>query len=199
MKFAYTFGCFAVAMSAVTFVGCDSEPTKKGSTGQSSHDDHDHSHDDHDHGDHAGHDHGPAKGSAAKEDAHDHHSHELGPNGGHIEHFREDEAVHFEWAHQDEQQRIEIHLEEAVSKGAKIESVKIDVKLGDQTKSYALEADEKAKIAGSVFAIKSGELLTSLGASGTDEKSVTSTLVVKIDGKELTCLLQHDHDHGHNH
>lgn len=193
MKFAYAFGCFAVALGAATFVGCDAEPTKKAGSGQAAHDDHDHEHGDHDH------DHGASKGSTKKEDAHDHHSHELGPNGGHVEHFREDESVHFEWAHQDDEQRIEIHLEEAVSKGAKIESVKIDVKLGDQTKSYTLDADEKAKIAGSVFAIKSGELMTALGASGTDEKSVTSTLVVKIDGKDLTCLLQHDHDHGHKH
>lgn len=134
--------------------------------------------------DHDGHDH----------DGHDHSAH--GPNGGHVEAF-EKTGAHFEWAHDDATHKLSIFLEELVSAGAKIESVKIDVVSGADTKSFKLAADGTAKIAGSVFTIVSEELMNLLDASGTDAKGVQSKLVALIDGKEQSCLLKHDEGHKH--
>lgn len=159
--------------SFVCLSGC--EPKKSSNSGKAgSQAVHDHAADAH-----AGHDHG----------AH-------GPNGGHLEHF-DTTGDHFEWAHDDATHKLSIFFDELVSAGAKIESVKIDVVSGAETKSFALEKDETAKIAGSVFSIASEELMTLLDASGTDAKGVQSKLLVMIDGKEQTCLLKHDDGHKH--
>ena len=125
---------------------------------------------------------------------HDHGAH--GPNGGHVEHF-DTTGDHFEWAHDDATHKLSIFFDELVSGGAKIESVKIDVVSGVETKSFALEKEETAKSAGSVFSIASEELMTLLDASGADPKGVQSKLMVMIDGKEQTCLLKHDDGHKH--
>ena len=169
-----------VGISLASFVclaGCEPKnPSASGKTGsQASHD-----HDGHDHAadSHAGHDHG----------AH-------GPNGGHLEHL--DTGAHFEWAHDDAAHKLTIFFEELVSGGAKIESVKVDVVSGNETKSFSLENDANAKIAGAVFSIANEELMTLLEASGTDAKGVHSKLVVMIDGKPQSCLLKHDDGHKH--
>ncbi len=141
--------------------------------------------------DQAAHDHDP---DGHDHDGHDHGAH--GPNGGHVEAF-EKTGSHFEWAHDDATHKLSIFMEELVSAGAKIESVKIDVVSGADTKSFPLAADGKAKIAGSVFTIVSEELMNLLDASGTDAKGVQSKLVAMIDGKEQSCLLKHDEGHKH--
>ena len=127
-------------------------------------------------------------------DGHDHSAH--GPNGGHVEAF-DKTGGHFEWAHDDATHKLSIFLEELVSAGAKVESVKIDVVSGADTKSFELASDSKAKIAGSVFTIVSEELMNLLDASGTDAKGVQSKLIALIDGKEQSCLLKHDEGHKH--
>ncbi len=164
--------------SFVCLSGC--EPKKSSNSGKAgSQTGHDHDGHDHDADAHAGHDHG----------AH-------GPNGGHLEHL-ETSGAHFEWAHDDATHKLSIFFDELVSGGAKIEGVKIDVVSGAETKSFALEKVETAKIAGSVYSIASEELMTLLDASGTDAKGVQSKLLVMIDGKEQTCLLKHDDGHKH--
>ena len=142
---------------------------------------------------------GGGAGQKQAADGHEGHNHGAhGPNGGHLEHF-DTTGDHFEWAHDDATHKVSIFLEELVSSGAKVESVKIDVISGAETKSFALEKDEKAKIEGSVYAITSEELMTLLEASGTDAKGVQSKLSVMIEGKEQTALLKHDDEHGHKH
>ena len=124
---------------------------------------------------------------------HDHGAH--GPNGGHLDHL--DTGAHFEWAHDDATHKLTIFFDELVSGGAKIESVKVDVVSGNETKSFSLEKDANAKIAGAVFSIANEELMTLLEASGTDAKGVHSKLVAMIDGKAQSCLLKHDDGHKH--
>ena len=136
----------------------------------------------------AGHDH-----AADPHAGHDHGAH--GPNGGHLEHL--DTGAHFEWAHDDATHKLTIFFDELVSDGAKIESVKVDVVSGNETKSFTLEKDANAKIAGAVFSIANEELMTLLEASGTDAKGVHSKLVAMIDGKAQSCLLKHDDGHKH--
>ncbi len=143
------------------------------------------------------------KGNTANQksgsDAHAGHDHSApGPNGGHIEAF-DANGPHFEWAHDDATHKLTIFLEEAVSAGAKVDSVKVDVISGTETKSFALAKDDNAKIAGSVFSIVSEELMTLMEASGADAKGVQSKLIASIDGKEQTALLKHDEEHGHKH
>ena len=130
-------------------------------------------------------------------DSHAGHDHSApGPNGGHIEAFDQNHS-HFEWGDDDTTHTLSVYLEEMVSKGAKVESVKIDVVSGDSTKSFPLVKDEKAKIEGSVYSIVSEELLGIIDASGTDTKGVHSKLIAVVDGKELTCLLKHEDGHKH--
>jgi len=144
------------------------------------------------------------KKRAAKADAHGHdddahagHDHSApGPNGGHVEAFEETHS-HFEWAHDDTSHKLSIFLEELVAAGAKVESARIDVISGSDTKSFTLDKDEKAKIADSVYSIVSQELMGLIDASGTDAKGVQSKLIVKIDGKDQTCLLKPDDGHKH--
>jgi len=133
----------------------------------------------HDHDSHAGHDHSAP-----------------GPNGGHVEAFEATHA-HFEWSHDDSSHKLSIFLEELVAAGAKVESARIDVISGSDTKSFTLLNDEKAKIAGSVYSIVSEELTGLIDASGTDPKGVQSKLIVKIDGQEQTCLLKPEEGHKH--
>ena len=157
--------------SFVCLSGC--EPKKSGNSGKAG------SQAGHDADAHAGHEHGAP-----------------GPNGGHLEHL-ETSGAHFEWAHDDATHKLSVFFDELVSAGAKIESVKINVVSGVETKSFALEKEEAAKIAGSVFSIANEELMTLLDASGTDAQGVQSKLMVMIDGKEQTCLLKHDDGHKH--
>jgi len=132
-------------------------------------------------------------------DAHAGHDHSApGPNNGHIEAF-DANGPHFEWTHDEATHKLTIFLEEAVSAGAKVESVKVDVTSGTETKSFALAKEDNAKIAGSVFSIASEELMTLMEASGTDAKGVQSKLIAMIDGKEQTAVLKHEDEHGHKH
>jgi len=138
----------------------------------------------------------PAKANSVA-DSHAGHDHSApGPNGGHVEAFDKSD-VHFEWGNDDATHKLSIYLEEIVSKGAVVESVKIDVVSGDTKKSFSLEKDEKAKIAGSVFSIVNEELVGMVNASGKDTKGVHSKLIAVIDGKEQTCLLVHEDGHKH--
>jgi hypothetical protein len=136
---------------------------------------------------------------AAKKDDHDHdhyHDHpEHGPNGGHIAHFDTSPTTHFEWAHDDEAQLLTVYFEELVSGGTKIESVEVIVTTDGSEKVFKLEPLESAKIAGSVFQAKNQELLTLVGASGTDPKGVQAKLIATIDGKKESLLLKDDHHH----
>ncbi len=142
---------------------------------------------------------GGTAGQKDGSDAHAGHAHGAhGPNGGHLEHF-DSTGDHFEWAHDDATHKLTIFLEEIVSAGAKVESVKVDVISGAETKSFTLEKENDAKIAGSVFSLASEELMTLLEASGTDAKGVQSKLIATIDGKEQMALLKHEDEHGHKH
>ena len=132
-----------------------------------------------------------------KADAHAGHDHSApGPNGGHVEAF-DGSNVHFEWGDDDATHTLSVYLEEIVSKGGNVESVKIDVVSGDSKKTFSLQKEEKAKIDGSVFSIVSEELLGMVDASGPDTKGVHSKLIVVIDGKEQTSLLHHEDGHKH--
>ena len=142
---------------------------------------------------------GSTAGQKSGSDAHAGHDHSApGPNGGHVEAF-DANGPHFEWAHDEATHKLSIFLDEAVSAGAKVESVKVDIISGTETKSFSLEKEENAKIAGSVFSIVSEELMTLMEASGTDAKGVQSKLIASIDGKEQTALLKHEDEHGHKH
>ncbi len=138
-------------------------------------------------------------GAAKKDvhgDSHDHHDHpEHGANGGHVAHFDSNPTVHFEWAHDDDQNTLTVYFEELVSGGGKVEMVEVRVKSPDDEKKFSLAPDEKAKVKGSVFQAKDAELLTLVGASGKDPKGVQAKMVAVIDGKEETVLLIDEHDH----
>jgi hypothetical protein len=136
--------------------------------------------------------------SKKTEDAHNHsHDHgDEGEHGGHLVHL-EPGGAHAEWSHDDEKGTVTVFMEEAVSGGAKVESVRVDLEVtGNPKKAYAFEkgADEH-KIENSVFTIKSPELVTALGVG----EGVKATLVVVMDGKEHSCKLEHDHGHDHDH
>lgn len=137
--------------------------------------------------------------AAAKKDDHDHdhdHDHpEHGPNGGHVAHFDTSPTTHFEWAHDDDAQLLTVYFEDLVSGGTKIEAVEVVVTADGSEKVFKLEPLESAKIAGSVFQAKNQELLTLVGASGTDPKGVQAKLIATIDGKKESLLLKDDHHH----
>ena len=138
----------------------------------------------------------PAK-ATTNADPHAGHDHSApGPNGGHVEAFDKSD-LHFEWSDDDDSHKLSIYLDQIVSKGGNVESVNIDVVSGDTKKTFTLEKDEKAKIAGSIYFIVSEELLGMVDASGTDTKGVHSKLIAVIDGKEQTCLLKHEDGHKH--
>jgi hypothetical protein len=181
----------------VCFPGCEAKKMDNAAT-HSDHDGHDHA--GHDHDDHAGHDHGPSatKEKAKPADAHagHDHSHDVGPNGGHIADISP-LAAHIEWIHDDEANKVTIHAEEVVSNGGKIDSVQIVITSGNDTKKFDLAKVADAKIADSVYALADQEMMTLIGASGTEEKGVQAKLVITVDGKENSCLLVHEHGHKH--
>ncbi len=131
------------------------------------------------------------------EQAHEHsHAHEEGKHGGHLVDL-EPVGAHAEWTHDDEKGILTIYLEELVAGGAKVEQVRVDIKLGEaETKKYDLEVSkaDQHKIEGAIFNITSPELVTAMDVEG-----VKATLVVTADGKEHKGSLAHDHDHGHKH
>lgn len=157
------------------WLGCEAKPIPNGGAGSSTaHSDHDHDHN-HDH------------------DDHDHPEH--GPNGGHIAHFDTSPTTHFEWAHDDENQTLTVYFEDLVKAGAKIEAVEVRVASEGAEKKFTLAPDETAKFAGSIFRLKDQELLTLVGASGSDPKGVQAKMFVTIDGKQESLLLKDDHHH----
>ncbi len=129
-------------------------------------------------------------------DAHNHAHGDEGEHGGHLVHL-EPSGEHAEWLHDDEKGTVTVFMEEAVSEGAKVDSVRVDLEVtGNLKKMYQLDASsDEHKIANSVFTIKSPELVTALGVG----EGVKATLVVTIDGKEQSCKLEHDHGHDHDH
>jgi hypothetical protein len=170
--------------STSLWLGCEVKRTADlPPTGQKSHDGHDHDGHDHDGHDHEGHD----------DEGHDHPEH--GPNGGHVAHFDTSPTTHFEWAHDDDNHTLTVYFEDLISGGATIESVQVLVTSADSEKKFSLEPDPKAKMAGSIFQAKDQELLTLVGASGSDPKGVQAKLKVVIDGKEESVLLKDDHHH----
>ena len=126
---------------------------------------------------------------------HDHgHDHEAGAHGGHLVDL-EPKGGHAEWTHDDDKGILNIYLEELVAGGAKVDSVRVDVKMGDKDPiAYKLEVSkaDQHKIEGAIFSITSPELVTAMEVEG-----VKSTLVVTVDGKELKGSLAHDHGHKH--
>ncbi len=129
-------------------------------------------------------------------EAHNHSHGDEGEHGGHLVHL-EPSGEHAEWSHDDEKGTVTVYMEEAVSEGAKVDSVRIDLEVtGNPKKTYLLDSSsDEHKIANSVFTIKSPELVTALGVG----EGVKATLVVTIDGKEQSCKLEHDHGHDHDH
>ena len=163
-----------IALMSFASFGCQPTATKpgdKGTNSAASHDDH-------------GHDH-----------AHDHGEH--GAHGGHMLHL-EPTGEHAEWTHDDEAGVLTVYFEEMVSAGSKIEKVRVDLSLGDKPKkAYDLEgtAADDHKIEGSIFSIKSPELVTALGVG----EGVKAELIVTVAGKDLKASLEHDHGHDHDH
>ncbi len=162
--------------------GCETKTSKQ--AGISSPSKTDHGHDDHDDHDHA--------------DDHSGHHHDEGANGGHMEHFDTNKSVHFEWTHDDKEGTLGFYFEEIVAQGAKVESVKVDVVLDGETRSFPVPADESAKIKGTAFKVKNGELLTLVEASGKDAKGPQAKLIIVIDGKTESALLVDEHEHHHH-
>lgn len=143
------------------------------------------SHDDH------GHDHGHSHGHG-----HDHES--LGPNGGHVLAFG-DEEFHAEWIHDDESGKLTVIL---LDKDAKqeittsAESVTIEVKIGDSpSREYVLPAlvGEAPDAGNSRFEVTKPPLITALKIG----EGVEVTMHVELDGKPFSAKIEH-HDHSHH-
>ncbi len=165
-----------IALMSFASFGCQPAASKSGdksTKSAASHDDH-------------GHDH-----------SHDHAHEEHGAHGGHMLHL-EPTGEHAEWTHDDESGLLTVYFEEMVSAGSKIEKVRVDLTVGDKPKkAYDLEgtAADDHKIEGSIFSIKSPELVTALGVG----EGVKAELIVTVAGKELKAALEHDHGHDHGH
>jgi hypothetical protein len=146
--------------------------------------------DGHDHG-HEGHDH-----------AHDHAHH--GPHGGELMSIGE-EAYHAEWTH-DEEGKVTFYILDAEAKKEvpiAAEKITIDVKIGEaEPKTYELMAvnpsGEPAKTA--QFEIVDKDLLGVIEVLKPDDKGVTATLNLEIDGTPYSQKIEKEaHDHGHDH
>ncbi len=131
-----------IALMSFASFGCQPAASKSGdksTKSAASHDDH-------------GHDH-----------SHDHAHEEHGAHGGHM--LPRANGEHAEWTHDDESGLLTVYFEEMVSAGSKIEKVRVDLTVGDKPKkAYDLEgtAADDHKIEGSIFSIKSPELVTAL-------------------------------------
>ena len=177
----------AVLASAVSFwlAGCNpaAPPSSTGGSGTTTDS---HAHEGHDH---AGHDHA-------------HH----GPNGGHIMAIGQ-EQYHAEWTH-DEEGKITFYILDAEAKKEvpiAAEKITVEVKVGDnEPKTYELlavnpSADEKKA---AQFEIVDKDLLGVIEVLKPDNKSVTATLNLEIDGTPFSSPIEehaHDHDHAHEH
>ena len=162
-----------VAAVAVSFSGCNqASPTADKDTGKNGHEGHDHAHD---------------------------HAHE-GPHGGHLIELGEEE-YHGEWTH-DESGKITVYiLDGAAKKTVPIaaEKVTIDVKVGDNPKSFDLMAVNRTT--GDMptafqFETVDKSLLGGLEAAG---EGVEASLKVDINGKPFVGKIEHDHGHDHKH
>lgn len=123
--------------------------------------------------------------------AHDHDHEAHGPNGGHMIHLEPSDA-HAEWTHDDDAGKIAIHLEEIVEFGKKIDSVKVELEVkGEPKKEYDFTLLDKG-----VYELISPELMTAIEVGSGDKEKVSAKLVVTIDGKQETAMLEH-HEHHH--
>jgi hypothetical protein len=139
---------------------------------------------------HEGHDH-----------AHDHAHH--GPHGGELMAIGE-EAYHAEWTH-DEEGKITFYILDSEAKKEvpiAAEKIMIDVKIGDEPKSYELLAvnpsGEPAKTA--QFEIVDKDLRDVIAILKPGDGGVTATLNLEIDGTPYSQKIEKEaHDHGHDH
>ena len=143
------------------------------------------------------HDHGP-DGKGHDEKGHDH-SHAHGPHDGHIVEIGNEE-YHAEWTHADDG-TVTVYVLDAEMKNEvpiAAESITIDLKIGETSKSFTLEAVERSEgdmpKTAKFQVLDKGlvEVLKGLGGS------VTATLKLDINGKPYEAAITHD-DHGHKH
>jgi ABC-type nickel/cobalt efflux system permease component RcnA len=125
------------------------------------------------------HDHGHSHG--AHHEAHELH---LKPGGEHVS-----------WSHDEEAETVTITMEELISSGVKVDKVQIALEVDKDKKSYDLVAEkvDAKKIEGSVYSLKSPDLVTALEVPG-----VKAKLIIKAGDKEFTADLEHS-DEEHNH
>jgi len=104
----------------------------------------------------------------------------------------EPSGSHAEWTHDDDAGKLAIHLEEVEESGKKVDSVKVELELkGEPKKTYDFSPAGKG-----VYELVSPELLTAIEVGSGDKDKVSAKLVVSIDGKEETVVLEH-HEHHH--
>ncbi len=135
----------------------------------------------------------PKTSKAPEADAHAHsHDHDAhGPNGGHMIHLEPSDA-HAEWTHDDDSGKLTIHLEEAAKPGKKIDSVKVELEVkGEPKKEYEFTSFNEG-----VYELISPELMTAIEVGSADKEKVAAKLIVSIDGKSETAMLEH-HEHHH--
>jgi hypothetical protein len=134
----------------------------------------------------------PAAKVEPKGDAHAHHDHAAhGPHGGHMVHL-EPSGSHAEWTHDDDAGKLAIHLEEIEELGKKVDFVKVELDIkGEPKKTYDFASAGKG-----VYELVSPELLTAIEVGSGDKEKVSAKLIVSIDGKEESVVLEH-HDHHH--
>jgi hypothetical protein len=134
----------------------------------------------------------PAAKVEPKGDAHAHHDHAAhGPHGGHMVHL-EPSGSHAEWTHDDDAGKLAVHLEEIEEFGKKIDFVKVELDIkGEPKKTYDFASAGKG-----VYELVSAELLTAIEVGSGDKDKVSAKLIVSIDGKEESVVLEH-HEHHH--
>ena len=150
-----------------------------------------------------------SSGSGTTTDGHEHghegHDHARhGPHGGELMGIGNEE-YHAEWTH-DEEGKVTFYILDADAKKEvpiAAEKITIDVKVGDnEPKTYELLAvnpsGEPAKTA--QFEIVDKDLLGVIEMLKPDNKSITATLNVEIDGTPFSQKIEPEaHDHGHDH
>jgi len=128
-----------------------------------------------------------------KDDHHGHAHPSAGPHDGLLIELGNEE-YHGEMLHDEATNKITIYiLDGAAKEEVKIaeDSVSINTMIGEEPKSFALDAVDAANGMASHFEITDESLATAI-----DMEGVKSKLKLTIDGKQFTgSIEEHDHDH----
>ena len=129
-------------------------------------------------------------------ESHDHegedhdHGHRHGDHGGEIA-VLEPGDYDLEWSHNNEDGTVVMHVDAITAKSAKVDSIKVSVKVPEQeAKTYELAKQEDG-----TYSVKDVELATAIDASGDDESKIEVLATVVVDGKDTTAKLKNMHHH----